>query len=225
MEKLFSNKKSIVWCFILAFLLIALDQCTKLYFKGFSLFGIEHHGVGYGAQIPVIGTFLQWTYIENSGMAFGIQFGWGKIFLSLFSIIAGTFLAYLILKLKDFSFWIKLGFSFIFAGAVGNLIDRVFYGVFFHEGPLFYGRVVDFVQVDIPDIGFLGWRYFPIFNIADSCVTVGVIILILFHQKLPEFHQIFPKKSDADSNTEQIQIQNNNQTDADNSQQVRNIND
>jgi signal peptidase II len=225
MEKLFSNKKSIVWCFILAFLLIALDQYTKLYFKGFSLFGIEHHGVGYGTQIPVIGTILQWTYIENAGMAFGIQFGWGKIFLSLFSIIAGTFLAYLIFKLKDFSFWIKLGFSFIFAGAVGNLIDRVFYGVFFHEGPLFYGRVVDFIQVDIPDIKFLGWSYFPIFNIADSCVTVGVIILILFHQKLPEFHQIFPKKQKTEVNLDSPHMPNNVDIESVNTSQVRNTND
>jgi signal peptidase II len=225
MENLISKKKSIVWCFILAVILIAFDQGTKLYFKGFSFLGIEHHGLGYGQQIPVIGTILQWTYIENPGMAFGIQFGWGKIFLSLFSIIAGTFLAYLILKLKDFSFWIKLGFSFIFAGAVGNLIDRVFYGVFFNEGPLFYGRVVDFVQVDIPDIDFLGWSYFPIFNIADSCVTVGVIFLILFHQKLPEFYQIFPKKQKADANLETEQIQNQIESEQNNSPQVRNINE
>ena len=195
MENNIQNTRKMTWAYTLAAVLIIFDQATKLYFKGFSFFGIEHHGIDYGAQIPVIGTFLQWTYIENAGMAFGIEFGWGKIFLSLFSIIAGVVLAIVINKLKNHSFWIQLGFTLIFAGAIGNLIDRVFYGLIFGDAPLFYGRVVDFIQVDIPDIGFLGWEYFPIFNIADSCVTVGVCFLILFHSKLPEYRELFPKKT------------------------------
>jgi len=187
------EKKSNINCFFtISVILILIDQATKLYFKGFNFLGINHVGLDYGAQVPVIGTFLQWTYIENAGMAFGIEFGWGKIFLSLFSIIASIFLGYLLYKVEIESNPIRLGFSLIFAGAVGNLIDRVFYGVFFGEGQLFYGKVVDFIQVDIPDIDFLGWQYFPIFNVADSCVTVGVIILILFHSKLPDFDGLFP---------------------------------
>jgi len=180
------------WEFVLALLLIILDQSTKVFFKGFNLLGIHHQGLVYGEQVPVIGTFLQWTYIENAGMAFGIEFGWGKIFLSLFSVIASLFLAYLIIRIRKSPLPVLIGFSLVFAGAVGNLIDRVFYGVIFGEGALFYGRVVDFIQVDIPDIRFLGWQYFPIFNVADSCVTVGVIILILFHSQLPDFDKIIP---------------------------------
>jgi len=192
-NEIYEKKSNISRFFIISIILIIIDQATKLYFKGFNFLGIDHVGLDYGAQVPVIGTFLQWTYIENAGMAFGIEFGWGKIFLSLFSIIASIFLGYLLYKVEIESNPIRLGFSLIFAGAVGNLIDRVFYGVFFGEAPLFYGKVVDFIQVDIPDIGFLGWQYFPIFNVADSCVTVGVIILILFHSKLPDFDGLFPK--------------------------------
>lgn len=201
-SEIYEKKSNINYFFILSIILILIDQATKLYFKGFNFLGINHVGLDYGAQVPVIGTFLQWTYIENAGMAFGIEFGWGKIFLSLFSILASLFLAFLLVKIKDSSLPIKLGFTLIFAGAVGNLIDRVFYGVIFGEAPLFYGRVVDFIQVDIPDIGFLGWQYFPIFNIADSCVTVGVIFLILFHSKLPDFDNLLPFSKKKEENEE-----------------------
>lgn len=190
-----NEKKTIIrWEYIIVILLVLLDQATKLYFKGFNFLGIEHKGLNYGEQVPVIGTFLQWTYIENAGMAFGIEFGWGKIFLSFFSVIASIFLIILIKKLEGYSLGVRLGFSLILSGAMGNLIDRVFYGVIFGESPLFYGRVVDFIQVDIPDIHFLGWEYFPIFNVADSCVTIGVAFLIIFYNKLPDFKDLFTKK-------------------------------
>jgi signal peptidase II len=143
----------------------------------------------YGATISVIGSFLQFTHIENPGMAFGIEFGALKPILSIFSIIASVFLFYLIGRSGNSKTLIKLGLALVTAGAAGNLIDRVFYGVFFDYAPLFYGMVVDFIQVDIPDINFLNihYRYFPIFNVADSCVSVGVFILILMHKHLPSF--------------------------------------
>ncbi|MFA6570641.1 MAG: signal peptidase II [Bacteroidota bacterium] len=191
-----SEKKSKTYLFfILAITLIIADQITKLSVKGFDIFGLHHQGMGLGESISVIGTFLQWTYVENSGMAFGITFGAGKIFLSLFSIIAGTALGYYLCKLDKFSVWVRLGVALIFAGALGNLIDRVFYGVIFNEGPLFYGRVVDFIQFDIPDInlGFIYYTHFPVFNIADSCVTCGVALLLLFHKRIPTFDEVFRK--------------------------------
>ena len=183
--------------FVIAALLIILDQITKILVKGFNLFGIEHQGIDYGAQIPVIGDFLILTFIENPGMAFGISFGWGKIFLSLFSVVAAFGLALLIDKLKGYDIWIRIGFTLVFAGAFGNLIDRVFYGVFYSEDPLFYGKVVDFIQVDIPDVSFMGLNYthWPVFNVADSCVTVGVIILLLFNARIPNFPDLFKSKN------------------------------
>lgn len=201
------SEKSSRLYFIIALLLIAADQATKLAVKGFNLFGIRHEGMNYAESIPVIGSFLQWTYIENPGMAFGIEFGWGKIFLSLFSIVAGIALGIYLKRISNAHVGVKIGIMLIFAGAVGNLIDRVFYGVFYGTHPLFYGHVVDFIQVDIPDVNFLGlfYTHFPIFNIADSCVTCGVITLLLFHSYLPDTRTIFFKRKEteiADVNVE-----------------------
>ena len=201
-----SKKNNSKYFYIAAIILILLDQTTKLFIKGFSFDGITYPGVPIGQNISVIGNFLQFTYVENSGMAFGITFGAGKIFLSLFSIIASIALGYYLYKLEGFSFWVKLGIMLIFAGAVGNLIDRVFYGLFFHEGPIFYGRVVDFVQVDIPDINFwiIHYTHFPVFNVADSCVSCGVVLLLIVHKKIPQFSKVFPKNKQEVSPNEML---------------------
>lgn len=178
--------------FFISTVLVLFDQVTKLAVKGFDFFGFSHEGLSYGENIPVLGNFLQWTYIENPGMAFGITFGDGKIFLSLFSVIASILLAILILKIKKFHYAIRLAFTLVLAGAVGNLIDRVFYGVIFGEMPLFYGKVVDFILVDIPDInlGGLYYTHWPVFNIADSCVSIGVILLLVYSKFLPTWEEI-----------------------------------
>lgn len=194
------KKNNIAIYYFIAFLLIVFDQVTKLAVKGFNFFGFEHEGLHYGELINVIGDTVMFTYIENPGMAFGIEFGWGKIFLSLFSIIAGIALAIFLKNIRNESPWIKTGIMLVMAGALGNMIDRVFYGVIFGEMPLFYGKVVDFIQVDIPDVDFMGLYYthWPVFNIADSCVSVGVVILLIFHNKLPEINFSLKKKSNIE---------------------------
>lgn len=188
-------KKKIIGYYILALSLITFDQITKLCIKGFNFLGIEHTGMRIGETINVIGDKVQIIFIENAGMAFGISFGAGKIFLSLFSIIASVALVYYLYKLSEHSGFVKLGIAFILAGAFGNLIDRVFYGVIFSEAPLFYGRVVDFVQIDIPDINFLGLSYshWPVFNVADACITIGVVTLLIFNKHIPPMKEIFAK--------------------------------
>ncbi len=190
--------------FILALVFIFLDQITKILVKGFSIFGFEHYGFNYGESISVLGDFLHFTYIENPGMAFGISFGAGKIFLSLFSIIAASGLAWYLSKIDFAKRAVKLGIALILAGAVGNLIDRVFYGVLYGEMPLFYGKVVDFIQVDIPDINIFGLSYshWPVFNIADSCVSVGVIVLLFVHNYMPSLETIRPKKIKEETSEE-----------------------
>lgn len=197
-----TDKKSSLPYFVIAFSLILLDQITKLYFKGFYLFGIHYEGWRLGMSEEIIPGILNFTFVENPGMAWGIEFGWGKIFLSLFSVIASILLAVLINRLKKQHVGIISGFTLIFAGATGNMIDRVFYGVFFGESPLFYGKVVDFVQVNIPD--FLGSDYFPVFNIADACVTVGVAVLFIFQKHLPEVSWTKKKRNESeDSETQE----------------------
>ena len=190
------NNKSIKY-FVIAFVLVIFDQITKLTVKGFNFAGIEHKGFEYGEIVPVIGNFLQWTYIENHGMALGISFGWGKIFLSLFSLFASVAIIYYIHKISDkIPFYVGLALTLILAGAFGNSIDRCFYGVIFGTAPLFYGGVVDFILVDIPDIhiDFLNihYNYFPVFNIADSCITCGVILLMFCYNKIPDLSETFP---------------------------------
>ena len=161
--------------YIIAALLVLIDQATKIAIK--TLFD-------YGEVIPVIGNIIQLTYIENYGMAFGITFSWGKIFLSLLSMIFSGLLVYYIYKVRnDISFIVGFALTLVLAGAFGNGIDRCFYGVIYGNAPLFYGGVVDFILVDIPDINFLwiNYTHFPVFNIADSCVTCGVILLLFVH--------------------------------------------
>ncbi len=167
--------------------LVLLDQATKLLVKGFSIFGMSHTGMELGESRSLLGNAVRLTFVENPGMAFGISWGDGKLFLTLISIgIAGFLVAYLV-KISSAHILPRVAVSLILAGAIGNLIDRVFYGVAYGESELFHGKVVDFIQVDIPDITVFGelYTHFPVFNIADSCVTVGVILLLLTAGKLP----------------------------------------
>lgn len=189
--------------FLTALLLILLDQASKLAVKGFTLFGIEHVGMFPGQSISVIGDVVRFTFVENPGMAFGITFGAGKVFLTSFSLIASFGLAWYLHKLSGFSAAVRIGVTLILAGALGNFIDRAFYGVFFGEAPLFFGYVVDFIQIDIPDITVFGqtWYHWPVFNVADSCVTCGMITMLLFNSRIPTFAQLLGKTPPA---TEQI---------------------
>lgn len=166
--------------------IVIADQITKLLVKGFSIpgLGISHTGYPLGTSFQVLGDFLRFTYIENPGMAFGIDFG-GKMFLTLFSIAASIGILLYLLRIRDGAFSIKLSLAMILGGAVGNLIDRVFYGVFFDEAPLFYGKVVDFIDMDFFNIDLLGYSItrWPVFNIADASVSIGVVLLLFFHRR------------------------------------------
>ena len=159
---------------------------------------------------------LDWFYIhftENNGMAFGMEFGgdWGKLALSLFRIVFVGFIASYLLKLirKNADNILITSFSLILAGAIGNILDGVFYGVLFSESyhqlasflpegggyaPLFFGRVVDMFYFPIfkgylPEwLPFWGGDYFvffrPVFNIADAAISVGVGIMLLFQKRV-----------------------------------------
>jgi signal peptidase II len=160
---------SVLW---ITLLVVIFDQLTKLLVKGSPMLGF--HGMAYGSSMPFIDDIVRITYIENPGIAFGINFPALKVFFSIFSIVASVaILWYLKKNVHRLAFGERIALSLILGGAVGNLIDRVFYGVFYGTQPLFYGRVVDFV-----DFG-LHRNMFPVFNVADSAVTVGVILLLL----------------------------------------------
>jgi signal peptidase II len=196
-----SNKDNTKYFYSVAILLVLFDQVTKICVKGFNLFGFEHEGMSLHETFNVIGDIVQFTFVENAGMAFGIEFGVWKIILSLFSVAASIMLIIFLKKIKDEHWSVKTGVTLILAGAFGNLIDRVFYGVFYGESDLFYGRVVDFIMVDIPDIhipDFISYTHFPVFNVADSCVTCGVVLLLIFHKHIPDLNSFKKKPSETE---------------------------
>jgi len=174
--------------FYLTFFIVIADQITKLLVKGINIpaLGINIKGMQLYDSFNVIGDFFRITYIENPGMAFGIDFGESsKLFLTLFSLVASIAITYYLIKHKDEKLTLRIPLAMILGGAVGNLIDRMFYGVIYGEAPLFYGKVVDFLDFDFFNISLFGYTYdrWPIFNIADLAVSIGVILLIFLHRE------------------------------------------
>jgi len=171
----------------LTFSVVILDQVTKFLVKGLRIewLGINLQGMPYGSSKSVIGEFIKITFIENPGMAFGLDIG-PKMFLTLFTIAASIIILYYIYRHRNDGRLIRLALAFILAGAVGNLIDRTFYGVIYKYAPLFHGRVVDFIQVDVWDFTIFGKTYttWPIFNVADVSVTLGFLMIIIFHSRI-----------------------------------------
>lgn len=165
--------------------IVVADQITKLAVKGVRLpaLGIDVPGLPYGASYPVLGDFFRITYIENPGMAFGIDLG-SKMFFSLLSIAAVAAIVVYLVRSRQESTAFRVSLAVILGGAAGNLIDRTFYGVLYGTAPLFHGSVVDFFDVDFFNITIGTYRLhrWPVFNIADACVTVGVLLLLVVHR-------------------------------------------
>jgi len=189
---------------IIVLLLLIIDQAVKLWIK-------THMTLG--ESIPVFGSWFQIYFIENNGMAFGMQLGGtlGKLALSSLRLVLIGFIIYYIVKLikMDASRGILTGMSLILVGAMGNIVDSMFYGLIFNEStftsaasifpdgggyaPFLFGKVVDMlyfplIDTTLPDwVPFWGGEHFiffrPIFNIADSCITIGVGYLLIFHRK------------------------------------------
>jgi len=168
--------------------IVIIDQVTKLLVKGFSIpfLHFKYSGMYEGEKIPILGNFFRITFIENPGMAFGFDPGINfKLWISIFSLAASVGLIVYIYYVRSQRLSLRFALAFILGGAVGNLIDRMFYGIFYGYAPVFYGRVVDFFDVDFFDFSIFGRSYdrWPIFNIADAAVTIGVLILIIFYKK------------------------------------------
>ncbi len=153
-------------------IIVVIDQFTKILIKGSSFFGIK--GLPYGSSRPLLDDIFRITYVENPGIAFGIQIPGMKIFFSIFSVIASIGI-FIYIKRNRFRLpkWELIALAMIMGGAIGNLIDRCFYGVLYGEESLFYGHVVDFI-----DFGYKK-NWWPVFNVADSCVSIGVVLLTL----------------------------------------------
>lgn len=181
------SKGTRVTLFVL--LLLVVDQVVKVLVKT---------NMSIGQSIQVAGDWFQILFIENNGMAFGLQFGegFGKLALSLCRLaLIAVIIIYLrkLLKRPDTPNGVLFGLAAILCGAIGNEIDSIFYGVVFDYAPLFFGKVVDMLYFPVIDTtlpaGFPIWGgrhiifFRPIFNIADSCITCGAIYLLLFQWK------------------------------------------
>ena len=192
-----------------SFVVIVLDQLTKFLVKGLNIgwLGIHLQGMPYGTSRRFVGELVRITFIENPGMAFGLDVGLRMILIS-FTIIAAIIILYYLYKHRSDSVLLRLALAFIFAGAMGNLIDRSFYGLIYGYAPVFYGKVVDFVQVEFWDFTFLGHTYttWPIFNVADLSVTMGFLIILVFNKKIFRSHVEEKTEVIAEENT----IANNN---------------
>ncbi|MBO4605425.1 MAG: signal peptidase II [Bacteroidales bacterium] len=162
---------------ILGIVLVVIDQVVKVLVKT---------NMSLGEVIPVFGNWFRLCFVENEGMAFGMKFGGviGKVLLSVFRILLTGFLIWWIGKLikkGDTPVGVLIGLTLITAGAFGNIIDCFFYGIIWPELRLagapfgfMFGKVVDMFSATF---------FPPVFNFADSCVTVGAFYLILFQWK------------------------------------------
>lgn len=200
------SKKTLAILTIFAAILI--DQAIKIYVKTHFVLGEEYK-------------FFDWFIIhftENNGMAMGIEFGGdiGKLFLTLFRLVAVSFILYWLVGMikKAVHSGVVIAIALIFAGAIGNIIDSVFYGVIFDSsqykvatlfadkpyGELFYGKVVDMFYFPLwegilPEwIPFIGGEFFVffqyIFNPADAFISIGVALLFIFNK------HAFPKEEE-----------------------------
>ncbi|MBK9735896.1 MAG: lipoprotein signal peptidase [Saprospiraceae bacterium] len=198
------NKKVAILLTILTVLII--DQVLKIYIKTHIL---------YGDGFNILG--LSWAkihFVENEGMAFGISYGGltGKYILSIFRILMVGALFYILNMLlkNNERMGLIISFSLIIAGAIGNIIDSMFYGLIFSEsffhgglatmfppeggyGSFLTGKVVDMLYFPLFNITLPEWlpiwggqpfEFFrPVFNIADSSITIGVASILLFHRR------------------------------------------
>lgn len=198
-------------------LLIAVDQLSKLLVY-------KYMEPGFSGQILLIGNWLKLHYVLNPGMAFGMQLGheYGKLFLTLFRLLAMCAIGWYLVHLarNGASKGLLWALAMILAGAVGNVIDSTFYGVFLDNAPYgsptpwFHGQVIDMIFVDfwegfIPEwVPVWGGQYYstPIFNIADSCIFVGVCSILIFqgHFYNPEEGDHHSRGTDNDVSPETL---------------------
>ena len=153
-------------------------------------------------SISLLGDWLKLTFTENPGMAFGISFGPAGM-VTAFSIAATILIiVYLYRVRKEYAPY-RFSLALILGGAVGNIIDRMFYGMLFDYGNFFQGRVVDFIHVNlwsgyvsdaVPLVGGTYMALFPIWNVADMAIVVGVVGILVFQKK---FHKILAEAAEA----------------------------
>jgi len=217
-----AKRKLVLLSIGIVVLMLLCDQILKIWVKT---------NMHLYETIPVCSWFHLY-FVENEGMAFGISFGEniGKLLLTILRLGVVSFLIFYLhklLKKKAADRIVVIIFSLIIAGALGNIIDSLVYGVVFNDStnqvatllpqeggyaPLFFGRVVDmfyFPLFRMPEWipgGYGGQMFFPaIFNVADACVTVGILLMLIFNKRI--FVQLDKKKETAITETVKTEVQ------------------
>ena len=167
------------WLLLFGVVLVVIDQVIKILVKT---------NMCLGDQIFVIGQWFRLCFVENEGMAFGMAFGGkvGKFLLSFLRVCLSGGLVWWIGRLSRKPYvptGVLVGLTAITAGAVGNIIDCLFYGMIWDYAPFMFGKVVDMFYFPIIRDGAKVYFFSPVFNFADSCVTVGAFYLALFQWK------------------------------------------
>ncbi|MCD8740971.1 lipoprotein signal peptidase [Mucilaginibacter roseus] len=181
-------KASYVKPFLVATLVVLADQAIKIWVKTHMYLDERIHFLGDRGML---------RFIENNGMAFGMELGGelGKLTLTLFRIVAVIAIGFGLVHLIKHKYHrgLIMNVALILAGALGNIIDCVFYGKIFDYAPWFHGRVVDMFYFPLirgtypqwfPFWGGTEFEFFsPIFNLADAAISVGVIMILLFQKR------------------------------------------
>jgi len=174
--------------FLLAAIIILIDQIIKIWVRNHMYIGEEIHFLGSRGMLH---------YTENNGMAFGWEIGGivGKLALTIFRILAVGAIGYGVVYLVQHKYHrgLILNVALIFAGAMGNIIDSTFYGMIYHYAPIFQGRVVDMFYFPLLRGTYPSWfpfwhgQYFeffqPVFNFADAAISVGVIAILIWQKR------------------------------------------
>ncbi|RED91640.1 lipoprotein signal peptidase [Marinoscillum furvescens] len=182
--------------YLISLLVIGIDQAVKMAVH----FNMQ---MGSKGQIQILGDFFKLHYLTNPGMAFGMEIGFidnGKLVLTLFrlgAMVAIGFYLYMLYK-KEAPQGLMICISMILGGAIGNLIDSIFYGVWLDNAPFdaptpwFYGQVVDMFYIDIWEgriadwVPILGGDYmalWPVFNVADAAIFLGITFILIFQKR------------------------------------------
>lgn len=184
-------------------LIVFADQVSKIFVKGFSvpLLNFSFEGMPYGQRFPFIENIFNVTFVENPGIAFGIDFGGEyKLLLSILTLLATIGLGIYLYQIRNGLFVHRFSVALIFGGAIGNLLDRMLYGIIYNYAPFMHGKVVDFIE-----LSFLNLYLFNksigsyIFNFADVAVALGVLILIVsFRKQHEEEESMAPIENEAE---------------------------
>ncbi len=192
------NKPIIAILFILV-----LDQTLKTWIKT---------NMYLGQEFNVLGNWFIIHFTENNGMAFGMEFGGelGKLALSIFRIIAVGGIGYGLIHLikNKYNRGLIMNVAFIFAGALGNIIDSVLYGVIYGYEKVFHGRVVDMLYFPLIQGNFPLWVpvwggeefifFRPVFNLADASISIGVIFILLYQKRYFKEEEVVEKSLNSE---------------------------